>query len=142
MLRSKLSKLLLADIALHLPWNSAAVGNSSYISNKESKVYRFARLQVYYSYHLHFKHRVGNTGTGHVFSENVHEYWHRDICVRILHSDNHFLVSDFYSQGIVIIYRTHVLLSVRAGKKTLCVSMVIFTLWEMSSFNIILFLVT
>ena len=42
----------------------------------------------------------------------------------------------------MIIYHTHVLLGVRAGKKALCVSMVIFTLWEMSSFNIILFLVT
>ena len=97
MLRGKLSKLLLADIALRLPWNFTTVGNGSFISNKESKVYRSAGLQVYYSHYLHFKHCVGNTGAGDVFSENIHKCWHGNICVWILHSDNHFLVSNLHS---------------------------------------------
>ena len=93
------SKLLLADLCLFLPHHASSSWISAGYSDKKSETSRTEGLKIHCCHYLHLKHIDRSYGFGDLCPRELHQYWHGDICVLCLLTDNNFSRPDICPKG-------------------------------------------
>ena len=93
------SKLLPADLCLFLPHHASSSWISAGYSDKKSKTSRTEGLKIHRCHYLHLKHIDRSYGFGDLCPRELHQYWHGDICVLCLLTDNNLSCPDICPKG-------------------------------------------